>query len=93
MIGNKIFTNGADQQAVKDLYRKMSINQLGGITMLDFTEIAPPTAEDGQRLGGCLNLCHNLQNLDLQGVEMGDDACVGVFSTLSSGALDHLTVC
>ena len=46
LIETKKFTNGADQDAVKKLYQKMSINQLGGIKMLDFTGIAPPTAED-----------------------------------------------
>ena len=92
LIETKIFTNGADQQAVKDLYRKMSVNQLGGIKMLDFTGIAAPTTEDGRRLGGCLNLCHNLNNLDLSSVSMSDEACREMFAILSRGALDHLTV-
>ena len=90
LIATKTFTNGADQLAVKELYRKMSINQLGGIKMLDFTGIAPPTAEDGRRLGGCLNLCQNLEKLDLQGVGMRDEACQEMFFSLSKGALPQL---
>ena len=90
MIESKIFTNGADQQAVKALFRKMSVNQLGGIKELDFTGIAAPTTEDGQRLGGCLNLCKNLKKLDLSSVGMDDTVCQAMFSTLSRGALDKL---
>ena len=43
LIDTKEFTNGADKETVKALYRKMSVGQLGGIEMLDFTGIAPPT--------------------------------------------------
>jgi hypothetical protein len=93
VIDNKIFTNGSDKQAVKTLFRKMSMNQLGGIKMLDFTGIAAPTTEDARRLAGCLNLCSNLEKLDLTSVGMSDEACREMFSILSSGALDHLTVC
>ena len=34
MIKSKTFTNGSDKDAVKALFRKMSINQLGGIEKL-----------------------------------------------------------
>ena len=50
LIEKKTFTNGADKDAVKELYRKMSINQLGGIEKLDFTGIAEPTVEDMEQL-------------------------------------------
>ena len=36
LIETKTFTNGADKEAVKALFRKMSVNQLGGIKTLDF---------------------------------------------------------
>ena len=90
LIETKTFTNGADKEAVKKLFRKMSVNQLGGIKMLDFEGIAPPTEEDGQKLCSCLNLCASLEKLDLSSVEMSDAACKAVFSTLSNGALPNL---
>jgi len=75
LVAEKKFTNGADEVEVKKLFRKMSINQLGGITMLDFDGMPPMTARDASQLGGCLNLCVSLEKLDLQNVDMSDDAC------------------
>ena len=91
MIKTKKFTNGADEAEVKKLFRKMSINQLGGIKMLDFTGIAAPSVEDAQRLGGCLNLCNHLEKLDLSSVGLSDDACKGMFSSLAIGAMANVT--
>ena len=91
LIESKTFTNGADRVAVKALFRKMSINQLGGITALDFDGMSPPSVEGARRLGGCLNLSGNLNSLDLRQVGMSDEACKALFSTLSNGALDKLT--
>ena len=90
MIGQKHFTNGADTKVVKELFRKMSNAQLGSIKVLDFTGIAAPTTQDARRLGGCLNLCKNLETLDLTSVAFGDDACKEAFSMLSKGALAAL---
>jgi hypothetical protein len=80
LIESKTFTNGADRVAVKALFRKMSINQLGGITALDFDGMSPPSVEGARRLGGCLNLCGNLNHLDLGRVGMSDEACKALFS-------------
>ena len=52
----------AQTEALMDL--TLSVNQLGGIKELDFTGIAPLTAEDGRLLGGRLNLCANLEKLE-----------------------------
>ena len=78
----------AQSEAVMDL--TLSVNQLGGIKELDFTGIAPLTAEDGRLLGGRLNLCANLEKLDLSRVGMSDEACRWTFSTLDMGALASL---
>jgi hypothetical protein len=56
LIETKQFTNGADKGAVTELYRKMSMKQLGGIKVLRFGGIAVPSVEDAQSLGRCLNL-------------------------------------
>ena len=90
MIDSKTFTNGSDKDAVKALFRKMSINQLGGIENLVMHQMKPPTIEDARRLGGCLNLCHNVKSIGLALCGMSDEACKVMFSTLSSGALAQL---
>ena len=84
MIESRKFTNGADKDAVKSLYRKMSINQLGGIKMLDFDGMPAMGVEDGDRLGGCLKLCANLDSLILMDAGIGDEACAALFSQLGS---------
>ena len=65
LIDGKTFTNGADKETVKTLFRKMSTGQLGCVELLDFTGITKPTVEDAKRLGRCLNLCQNLKKLEL----------------------------
>ena len=64
----------------------MSVDQLGGIKILDFTGIAKPTVEDARRLGRCLNLCRGLDLLDLQSVELGAEGVEALFSALSGEA-------
>ena len=86
LIKSKKFTNGADQGAVMALFRKMSINQLGGIKMLDFTGISKPTVQDVEQLGRCLNLCRNLDLLDLNGVGLTAETAKALFSTLTNDA-------
>ena len=93
LIENKTFTNGSDKEAVKTLFRKMSVNQLGGIEELTLHKMKPLSIEDARRLGGCLNMCSNLKNLGLADAGISDDACREMFSSVSNGALDHLTVC
>ena len=51
-----MFTNGSDLGAVKTLYRKMSIAQLGGIEELDFDGMRSPTVAEMQQLGRCFRL-------------------------------------
>eukprot|EP00966_Prymnesium_polylepis_P322365 7378629-Prymnesium_polylepis.1 len=46
LIETKKFTNGADKGAVTSLYRKMSVNQLGGIEELDFDGMPAPSEDD-----------------------------------------------
>ena len=90
LIGAKKFTNGADQETVKKLFRKMSTNQLGYIQLLDFTGIAKPTVEDAKRLGRCLNLCKRLDTLDLRGVGMDGETCKAMLSTLKTAQFKKL---
>ena len=92
LVEEKEFTNGADKDAVKELFRKMSINQLGGIKMLDFYGMSPPAVVDARQLGGCLNLCENLERLDLARVGMTDETCKAMFSSLAIGAMAQLQV-
>ena len=86
LIETKTFTNGADKDAVKKLYRKMSVDQLGGIEMLDFTGIATPTIKDMGQLGRCLNLCKALKKCDLNNVGLTDETCEALLSTLTNEA-------
>ena len=86
MIEDRTFTNGSDKQAVKALFRKMSVNQLGSIKTLDFTGISVPTVQDAEQLARCLNLCENLDLLNLNGVGLTAETCRALFSTLSSDA-------
>ena len=75
MIETRTFTNGADMDAVKSLYRKMSVNQLGGIKKLDFDGMPAMGVGDGHRLGGCLKMCANLEELNLANTGIDDEAC------------------
>ena len=81
-VDNKTFTNGADKETVKKLYRKMSVKQLGGIKELDFDGMQPPSLKDAQQLGGCLNLCTNLETLDLSTCGLTDDTIQAMVSVL-----------
>ena len=90
MIEARSFTNGADKAAVKTLYRKTSTNQLGGVTQLDFDGMAAPSVEEARRLGGCLNLCVNLQRLFLSWVGMSDESFRALLASLSEHALPKL---
>lgn len=90
MLTAKTFTNGADQDAVKTLFRKMSTNQLGGIKRLDFDGMPAPSTIDARQLGGCLGLCVNLEGLDLRNVQMSAEAATALFSNLAKGALAQL---
>jgi len=92
LIKTREFTNGSDRDAVKALYRKMSIGQLGSVKELDFDGMSPPTMDDARRLGGCLNLCVRLKSLDVRGIGMSDEACTWMFSVLAKGGLTQLTV-
>ena len=87
MIESKEFTNGADKETVKTLYRKMSEAQLSGIEMLDFTGISAPSVSDMEQLGRCLNLCENLSQCDLTAVGLTDEPCRALFSTLKFNAV------
>ena len=87
LIESKEFTNGADKETVKTLYRKMSEAQLSGIEMLDFTGISAPSVSDMEQLGRCLNLCENLSRCDLMGVGLTDEPCRALFSTLKFNAV------
>ena len=52
MIASRSFTNGADAEAVKKLFRNMSRAQLGGVEILDFQGMPTPSCEDAAaRLG------------------------------------------
>jgi hypothetical protein len=92
LIKTREFTNGSDRDAVKALYRKMSIGQLGSVKKLDFDGMSPPTMDDARRLGGCLNLCVRLKSLDVRGIGMSDEACTWMSSVLAKGAMANLTL-
>ena len=78
------FTNGADRDTVKGLFRKMSNSQLGGIAMLNFQRMSMLTIDEAVRLGGALRLCDNLQELYLGNVAMS----ATVIATLTTRLLD-----
>jgi hypothetical protein len=90
LISTRQFTNGADQQAVKDLYRKMSVAQLGGITELSFTGMNAPSVDEARSLGRCLNLCERLERLSLWDVGMSDVSFRALLSALNETALPEL---
>eukprot|EP00966_Prymnesium_polylepis_P206048 4774556-Prymnesium_polylepis.1 len=92
LIKTKQFINGADEEAVAKLFRKMSKKQLAGIKELRFQGLAAPNVDDMRSLGRCLNLCPSLKVLALNSVSMSDAACAALFSTLASGAMAHVTI-
>ena len=90
LLEEKVFTNGADRDSVKALFRKMSIAQLGGIQTLNFSRMMPPTKQDASQLCSCLSLCINLQSLDLRRVGINGSTCGSIFTSLGVGALPSL---
>ncbi|CAK0846032.1 unnamed protein product, partial [Prorocentrum cordatum] len=91
LIKDKSFTNGADREAVKALFRRMSRAQLGGVTILDFDGMPPPTPAQVAGLAGCLRLCARLEELDLNKCNIGDDGAQALAKALPSmGALQVL---
>lgn len=91
LVKTKTFTNGADQEDVSVLYRKLATDLLSGAVTLDYEGNPPPNAVDGGRLGRCLNLAAYVESVDLQSVRMSDDCCVTMFNALKQGALPSLT--
>ena len=89
IIKEKTFTNGADTGVVTTLYRNMSTNQFRFVKRLDFGggTMAPPTVEDAQRLGRCLNMCKHLEYLFLRGVGLTAATCKALFSVMTGTAL------
>ena len=93
LVQSKTFTNGADQQAVSELYRRLATNLLGGSISLDYEGLPTPSAEDGARLGRCLNLCTNVVTVDLQSDRIDGECCAAIFGALDKGvmpSLEHL---
>ena len=90
LIDGKQFTNGADSDAVKRLYRKLSTELLKSAVMLDYEGMPPPSAGESGVLASCLNMCERLESLDLQSVRMNDESAVALFTQLSDSALPRL---
>ena len=90
IIEFKTFTNGADRDSVRELYRQLSTELLGCTLMLDFGNMQSPSEEDAARLGKCLNLCDHLETLDLHSVAMSDGASVALFKQLKDNALPRV---
>ena len=90
LIETKTFTNGSDKHAVKTLFRTMSRRQLQGIRDLKLHRMRPPSVNDARRLGGIMNLCRSLRNLDLALMDMTDEACAALFCRLEPGSLAAL---
>eukprot|EP00966_Prymnesium_polylepis_P285782 6601723-Prymnesium_polylepis.1 len=92
LIKTKKFTNGADEVAVTALYRKMSINQLGGINQLDFGGMPAPSVDEARCFARCLNLCINLhmEKICMNGLSMSDGVSAVLFSSLASSAMAQL---
>ncbi|CAK0875344.1 unnamed protein product [Prorocentrum cordatum] len=84
LIEDRFFTNGADREAVKALFRRMSRAQLGGVTKLDFDGMSPPTPEQAAGLAGCLRLCARLEELDLRGCNIGPAGAKALAGALPS---------
>merc|ERR1712054_569814 len=64
VLRTKRFTNGADAEAVMQLYSKTAIALLGSVTTLFFKGLAwSPT--DFRRLGEALHYCGRLVHLDI----------------------------
>ncbi|CAK0848215.1 unnamed protein product [Prorocentrum cordatum] len=84
LIEDRSFTNGADWEAVKALFRRMSRAQLGGVTILSFDGMPPPTPAQVAGLAGCLRLCARLEKLDLNNCNIGDDGAQALAKALPS---------
>ncbi|CAK0857612.1 unnamed protein product [Prorocentrum cordatum] len=84
LIKDRSFTNGADREAVKALFRRMSRAQLGGVTILDFDGMPPPTPAQVAGLAGCLRLCARLEKLDLNNCNIGPPGAQALAKALPS---------
>jgi len=90
MMETRSFTNGSDKEAVKALYRKTCTNQFGGIKEIEFRGMVELGVEEARRLGGCLNLCVNLESLGLRELGMSDESLQALLASLSVNALPKL---
>ncbi|CAK0810244.1 unnamed protein product, partial [Prorocentrum cordatum] len=84
LIEGKTFTNGADREAVKTLFRRMSRAQLGGVTKLDLRGLPPASPGQAAGLGACLRLCARLEELFLCGCKIGPAGCEALARALPS---------
>ena len=80
----KKFTNGADVEAVEKLYSKMSEKQLGGVKELSLLGMKPPSIQDAQQFGRCLNMCTNLEKLGLALTGQTDDTIQAMLGELKN---------
>jgi len=90
LIERKQFTKKSDKDAVKALYRTMSMKQLSGVQKLAFHGMPSPTLEDMTRFGRCLNICQELTSLGLGGVSMNGQCLAAMLEQLQDGSLTKL---
>jgi hypothetical protein len=91
LVRGQDFPTPSDRELVLALFRRMRVRQLGGAKRLKFARMPPPSEQDAERLGRCLNTCLNCEKIGLADVAMSDAACVKVFSALGHGSLEKLT--
>lgn len=104
LLRTRNFTNGADKEAVQELYTGMASAVLGTLESLSFTGLPLTTGGvervssvkggDGAalpaQLAGALLYCTALRELHLDGTQLNDEALASLASQLTSGALPRL---
>ena len=91
----KHFTNGADVEVVKSLFRKMSVQQLSSVDKLNYTGtkesmMKTPTVRDALRLGHCLTYCKSLVELRLTKCGFDTSTAATLFEQMREGTLPEL---
>jgi len=101
LLEKRNFTNGADKQAVLELYDKVATAVLCGVEKLDYLglPLEPPlVGESGDvwcspmKLADALNYCVQVKEIDLRGTGLTDDGLEQLVAGLEDTALPKLKV-
>ena len=93
LIAKCQFTNGADKEAVLELYQKTAVKVLASVESLDYRGLHLVRGDEWcspSRLADALNHCNHLEILILGGVRLDDEGAFELAASLVDGALPAL---